>query len=115
MSMTEPPRPPTPSPLPATSRYQGIDIATSTTPSGDEVRWFRRRFVPPPERLATSHDHIVVAGERLDIIANEELGDAELWWRLADANRAMRPSDLTAEPGTTLHVGLPEGFPGAPG
>lgn len=113
MSLTEPPRPPTPSPVPATSRYAGVEIATSIGTDGDEVRWFRRRFVPSPEELAINHDHVVRAGERLDLIGDAELGDAELWWRVADANRAMRPDDLTVAPGRRLHIAQPRGFPGA--
>jgi hypothetical protein len=112
MSSTEPPRPPTQSPIPANSRYAGVEIATSIAVDGEEVRWFRRRFVPAPEEFATSHDHVVRAGERLDLIADIELGDAELWWRVADANRAMRPADLTDTPGRRLHIAQPQGFPG---
>ena len=96
-----------------TSRYAGVEIATSTAADGTEVRWFRRRFIPSPEHLGTSHDHVVRAGERLDLVAAEELGDAELWWRVADANRAMRPAELTAEPGRRLRISQPPGFPGA--
>jgi hypothetical protein len=96
-----------------TSRYAGTEIATSTTPEGTEVRWFRRRFIPSPEQLAVSHEHVVRAGERLDLVADAELGEAELWWRVADANRAMRPDELTAEPGRRLRIAQPPGFPGA--
>jgi len=56
----------------------------------------------------------VVAGERLDIIAGAELGDPLAFWRLCDANDAMRPDDLTAEVGRRLRVTLPEGFPATP-
>jgi hypothetical protein len=52
-------------------------------------------------------------GERLDILAAQYLGDPELFWRIADANRAMRAEDLVANIGTVLRICLPQGIPGA--
>jgi hypothetical protein len=56
----------------------------------------------------------VVAGDRLDNISAIVLGDPELSWRVADANRAMLPRELTAVPGSVLRIALPEGVPGVP-
>jgi hypothetical protein len=97
--------------FPATSRYAGIEVATMTAADGRTVTYLRRRFVPPPERFALLSEHRVVAGERLDTIADQELGDPELFWRLCDANGALRPDDLL-EPGRALRITLPEGIPG---
>jgi hypothetical protein len=36
------------------------------------------------------------------------LGDSEQFWRVADANNAMNPFDLTAEPGKTIRVAVPQ-------
>jgi len=46
--------------------------------------------------------HLVAAGETLDLIAFEELGDASEWRRIADLNRIYDPLDL--RPGRLLVV-----------
>lgn len=100
--------------FPPTSRYYGVETATLTTPDGRTVAYLRRRFLPPPERFAVLQEHVVSQGERLDQIAASYLGDAEAFWRIADANGAMAPEELTATPGRRLLITLPEGIPGAP-
>ena len=56
------------------------------------------------------HDRGRRDGDRLDTIAGAAYGDAEFWWRIADANRAMIPSELTSEIGRRLRITLPEGM-----
>ena len=51
-------------------------------------------------------------GERLDNIAAQYLGDPTLFWRLADANGAMRPEELTETVGRKLRITMPEGITG---
>ena len=41
------------------------------------------------------------------------LGDPEQFWRLCDANAALRPDELM-EVGRWLRITLPEGIPGIP-
>jgi hypothetical protein len=95
------------------SRYAGIP--TSTTTVGDQtVVYVRRRFVPQPVSLAVIAEHVVRHGERPDHLAAHYLGDPELFWRICDANRALRPADLTDEIGRRLVITLPEGIPGMP-
>jgi len=94
------------------SRYAAVEQATLVLPDGREVRYIRRRFVPHPEQLATFDEYIVRFGDRLDRIAASTLGDPELFWRIADGNRAIWPADLVEEPGRRLRVTLPEGMPG---
>ena len=96
----------------ATSRYFGIDTETLTTSNGKTIIYLKRRFVPSPDRFQLLQLHTVVQGERLDNIAAKFLGDPELFWRLADANRAMRPEDLVAKIGRTLRITLPQGVTG---
>ncbi len=100
--------------LPAGSRYQGLDVGTHIGPDGREHVYLRRRFVPPPERFALLTEHTVVAGDRLDRVTAAYLGDPEQFWRVCDANRAMRPDELTERPGRRLRITLPEGVPGIP-
>ncbi len=100
--------------FPPNSRYHGIDTTTLATVEGRTIVYLKRRFVPPPERFALLQEHAVAQGERLDHIAAQYLGDPELFWRLCDANAAMRPDEITETPGRRLRITLPEGIPGPP-
>jgi hypothetical protein len=100
--------------FPPTSRYHGIDTATLETTEGRDIIFIRRRSCPPPERFALLQEHVVTQGERLDNIAAHYLGDPEQFWRLCDANAAMRPDELTETGGRPLRITLPEGIPGLP-
>jgi nucleoid-associated protein YgaU len=97
----------------ATSRYYGIATQTLVLPDGATVVYLRRRFVPPPERFQVLQEHTVVHGDRLDNLAGQYLGDPTLFWRICDANRAMRPEELTEMPGRKLRITLPEGITGS--
>jgi hypothetical protein len=97
--------------FPPTSRYHGIETATLETVDGRTIIYVRRRFCPSPERFALLQEHVVMQGERLDNITARYLGDPEQFWRICDANGAMRPEELE-EIGRQLRVTLPEGIPG---
>ena len=96
-----------------TSRYYAVEIAKTETPDGRKIAYLRRRFVPPAESFELLVEHAVAEGERLDHIAAEYLGDPEQFWRICDANNAMRPNELVEEIGRRLRITLPEGIPGA--
>jgi len=100
--------------FPPTSRYHGLDTATLEAPDGSAVIYVRRRLLPQPERFALLQEHAVTQGERLDHIATRYLGDPEQFWRICDANAAMRPDELTETIGRRLRITLPEGIPGMP-
>jgi len=100
--------------FPPTSRYATTPIATWRRPDGTPVAYLTRRFVPAPEGFATLQWHRVLQGQRLDTIAAQYLGDPEQFWRLCDANRALRPQELTDTVGRQLRITLPEGIPGVP-
>ena len=100
--------------FPPDSRYHGLETASLIDDKGETVVYLKRRFVPPPERFADLTEHVVSEGERLDHMAHRYLGDSEQFWRIADANRAMRPDELVEEIGRRLRITLPEGVPGAP-
>ena len=102
-----------PSQFPPNSRYRGIDTSTWTRADGRTLVYLRRRFVPPPERFALLQEHTVVEGDRLDNLAAKYLGDPEQFWRLCDANGAVRPEELTEIAGRILRITWPEGIPGA--
>jgi hypothetical protein len=96
----------------STSRYYGIDTETLTT-NGTTIIYLKRRFVPAPDRFQLLQEHTVTQGERLDNIAAKFLGDPELFWRIADANGAMRAEDLVQTVGRKLKITLPEGIAGS--
>lgn len=94
------------------SRYHGIAGAQITRADGEVVPFVKRRFLPPPERFSTLSEHRVASGDRLDNLAALYLGDPQQYWRLCDANGAMRPEALTEVIGRYLRITLPEGVPG---
>ena len=100
--------------FPATSRYYGIETVTLKTVDSRTVVYLRRRFLPAPERFALLQEYTVSQGERLDQISASLQGDPEAFWRIADANAAMRPEALTEKIGRRLRITLPEGIPGIP-
>jgi hypothetical protein len=100
--------------FPPTSRYALTATATLERPDGTKIVYLTRRFVPQPERFATLQWHQVKQSERLDNIAASYFGDPEQFWKLCDANRALKPEDLVATIGRKLRITLPEGIPGVP-
>ncbi|HEV7661595.1 MAG TPA: hypothetical protein VGO55_17280 [Allosphingosinicella sp.] len=97
-----------------TSRYYSTETATIEDEDGRVTIYLRRRLLPQPERFALLREHVVTQGERLDNITARHLDDPEQFWRICDANRAMRPNGLTVRIGRRLRITLPEGVPGAP-
>lgn len=95
--------------FPANSRYYGI--ATATLGINGNIVYLRRRFVPSPNDLTPVQQYTVKQGDRLDNLAAQFLGDPELYWRLCDANGAMRAEELETA-GTTLKIALPQGLSG---
>lgn len=72
---------------------------------------------PPIETIKV--DAEIDATDQLDNLANQYLGDPELYWRICDANYEARPDDVTDDPPETgaprvIRIGLPPGVP-APG
>jgi len=102
--------------FPPHSRYANTEIAFSTDQDGVERRYLRRRFIASTEGMTTVAAHLVVAGDRLDLLAHRYYGDPLLSWRIADTNRAIDPVELVAEPGRVLSIKAPDvsgGFGGA--
>jgi hypothetical protein len=96
----------------STSRYYGISTDTIVA-DGRMIIYVLRRFVPQPEQFQVLQTHTVMLGERLDNITAQYLGDPTLFWRLCDANRAMKPSELTETVGRKLAITMPAGITGA--
>jgi hypothetical protein len=100
--------------FPATSRYHGLETKKLEKPDGTTIIYLKRRFVPQPENFELLQEHVVTEDERLDNITAHYLSDPGQFWQICDANRAMRPDELTDTIGYRLHITLPEGIPGVP-
>lgn len=100
--------------FPPASRYFSVETTTLEEHDGKVIVYLKRRFVPQPERFALLQEHVVKQSERLDNVTTRYLDDPEQFWRVCDANRAMRPDALTETVGRRLRITLPEGVPGTP-
>jgi hypothetical protein len=102
--------------FPADSRYYGSKTLTYATPTGQNITYLARRFVPQPgaPNFATIAQYTVKQGDRLDLIAAKYLGDPLIFWLICDANGATQPSALAETPGTVLQITTPQGVPGMP-
>ncbi len=94
--------------LDPSSRYYSLETASVTTPDGRDIAYKRRRFLPRGQAMPLLVEVSVAQGDRLDLITARTLGDPEQFWRVSDANNAMDPRDLTAEPGRILRVPIPQ-------
>ena len=85
----------------ATSRYAGLPVGTFEGGDGRRFAYVLLRPLPSPPAFQR---HIMLPGDRLDLIANRYLGDPEQSWRVCDANLAFDPDSLTAIGGRRLSI-----------
>jgi nucleoid-associated protein YgaU len=105
----------TAAPFPPTSRYAAVEVVVLTESDGREIAHLRRRFCPNPDQLVAVASYTVTQDDRLDRVAAQTIGDPLQFWQIADANRAIRPADLTERIGRRLRITLPAGFGGGSG
>ncbi|MGW0476492.1 hypothetical protein [Streptomyces coeruleorubidus] len=98
-------------PYPRTSRYHDAEIGMHRQPDGTEVRYTKRRLLPPLDESEDTQVHTVRTGERPDLLAQRYFGDPGQWWQIADANPVLDPRELTAEPGSEVDIPLAGHFP----
>jgi hypothetical protein len=103
------------SPFGPSSRYANVPLARYTFPAGNggTVTYALRRFIPQSRDIPLATRHALRANDRGDIIAAGYLGDAELNWRIADANLATDLVSFTATAGERIAIPLPPGAAGA--
>lgn len=105
-------------PYPRTSRYHDAEIGVHRLPDGTEVRYAKRRLLPPIEEAegaeGGTQTHTVRTGERPDLLGQRYFGDPGQWWQIADANPVLDPRELTDEPGRQVDVPLAGHFPQGP-
>jgi nucleoid-associated protein YgaU len=80
----------------STSRYANIADAIYQDPRGRQFPFKVLRLIPAAPTLLL---HTVVQEDRLDLLSATFYTDPEQFWRICDANFAMRPDDL-------LQIGL---------
>lgn len=90
-----------------TSRYAADEVARFVLPSGEVVAYARRRIAPQGAEMTVLSEVAPLPGERVDNLAQRALGDPLAFWRICDANDAMDPAELVAQPGRRLRVPLP--------
>ena len=91
-----------------TSRYTPLETAEYVLPDGRRLPYKRRRFCPQGRSLPLLATVTVEEGDRLDNVTARMLGVPEAFWRIADANDATDPRDLTARAGRRLRIPLPQ-------
>jgi hypothetical protein len=88
------------------SRYEKVGTDSITNARGQAVLFKKVRFIAETPAQAAL---VVGQGERLDQIAQRVYQDPELFWLICDANRALWPDDLVAQPGRAIRVPPSEG------
>jgi hypothetical protein len=73
------------------SRYLGVETYLAVDRRGRTVEVVA---VPDAAAQALAGVHVRREGERLDHLAARYLGDAVLWWRIAERNDVMVPAAL---------------------
>ena len=91
-----------------TSRYFAVETATYSTSDGRVITYKRRRFLPRGQETPLLSEVVVNQGDQLHLIAARTIGNPEHFWRICDANNAMNPFGLIAEPGHALHIPVPQ-------
>ena len=74
-----------------TSRYASVADAIYRDASGRQFSYKLLRLIPSAPTLLA---HTVVQEDRLDLLAATFFTDPEQFWRICDANLAIRPDDL---------------------
>jgi hypothetical protein len=102
--------------FPPTSRYAETKVTAHDPGDGSPpTPHLERRFCPQPDRFTTLHTHRISEGDRRDNLAAGNIGESELWWRIADANEVLDPRSLTDTVGKQIRITLAEGITGGAG
>lgn len=91
----------------ANSRYAGLVPLTRTGPDGATETFLPRRLIPAPQRFRAFATTQLSGSERIDDIAAAAYGDAELFWRIADALGLEDPAVLLGQEGRRIPLPLP--------
>lgn len=109
LGIVQPEGPGTATLLTPASRYYNLPVKSRTRPDGRTVTFLARRFPLDPDRMRVIGEHRVTDSDRLDRLAASYLGDPTLFWLICDANLALDPDEVLAEPGMRVVIAIPEG------
>jgi len=79
----------------ATSRYRSLTPYTVKDHRGRQVSVVP---VPPDPEEGLLGIHVLLQGQRLDLLAALYLSDPAAFWRICERNEVMLPEDLTEAP-----------------
>ncbi len=82
------------------SRYAKVATVTTRLTTGEDVVALKLRKLTP----VVGEPRGVIAGDRLDIIAQQAYGDATRFWHVADANTALDSRTLVLDAGDVVMV-----------
>ncbi|MBN8511117.1 MAG: hypothetical protein J0L57_21215 [Burkholderiales bacterium] len=82
------------------SRYAKVATVTTRLATGEEVVALKLRKPMP----VAGEPRSVLAGDRLDIVAQQTYAEPTWFWHIADANTALDSRELVAVPGDTVDV-----------
>jgi hypothetical protein len=92
------------------SRYYGLPVREWAAPDSRVILYVARRFIPRPALYPTLVTHNAKQRDRIDVLAARYLGDPLLYWRICDANLAVRPNDPLVL-GNAVKIPLPPATP----
>ncbi len=83
------------------SRYEKVGAVQWTDPRGRVITYKKTRLIPD---TTARFSHLVVQGERLDLLSYRYYRDPLKFWHIADANDVMMAEELTAQPGHRILI-----------
>jgi nucleoid-associated protein YgaU len=93
------------SPFGPESRYRTTGLAIyQPDPERPGTAYVLRRFIPQQRDIPVTYLHLVRALDRPDTLAAQAYGNAELYWRIADANAVTDPFELTDTLGARVAI-----------
>lgn len=87
------------------SRYRGLPVYDAPSPSGEVRATVSMRLSEDVTGKTVGYQHLVTGDETMESLAARYYGTSEDWWRIADANPLMFPTDLKT--GSSLTVPNP--------
>ena len=83
------------------SRYETVGDAHCTDKNGRDILYKKMRIIPD---TPAQFRHLVMQGDRPDLLAFRYYRDPLKFWHIADANGCMNAEELTAQPGKRILI-----------
>jgi len=83
------------------SRYSKLTPLTVPGPNGTPVQIVPIRFIAAANPVIARR---IRQGDRPDLLAYEFYKEPQLFWRIADANEVMRPSEMVSNLGGLIGI-----------